>query len=124
MASDAQPASPNADEWRLLCRLNELTIDAPRRYVLPPIEPIAVCRTVEGIFVVSDTCTHAQASLSEGEVMDGQIFCPFHGGAFDLRTGQPTKIPCTIPIVAYEARIKNGEVFIRTPAFRAPTASE
>jgi nitrite reductase/ring-hydroxylating ferredoxin subunit len=48
-----------------------------------------------------DLCTHAMVSLSYGDVADGQIFCPMHGGAFDIRTGKPTELPCRLPLKTY-----------------------
>jgi 3-phenylpropionate/trans-cinnamate dioxygenase ferredoxin subunit len=43
---------------------------------------------VGGVFyALDDTCPHANAPLSEGEVCDGQVLCPFHGAPFDLQTG-------------------------------------
>ncbi|EQD34363.1 Rieske (2Fe-2S) domain protein, partial [mine drainage metagenome] len=53
--------------------------------------PIAIFN-VEGEFhCLDDTCSHALASLSEGELhgADCTIECPLHGSQFDLRSGEP-----------------------------------
>ena len=47
---------------------------------------LAVFRTDEGFRAVADICSHEFALLSEGEVWDGQVYCPKHGSAFDLAT--------------------------------------
>jgi len=50
--------------------------------------PIAVYNLCGQFFATDDTCTHGDASLSEGEIEEGEIYCPFHDGAFDIRTGK------------------------------------
>ena len=53
---------------------------------------IAVFRVGSEVFAVGDRCSHAEASLAEGEVFDTEVECPRHGSAFDLRTGP--RFPC------------------------------
>ena len=50
---------------------------------------------------VDDLCTHADVSLSEGDVDDGTVECWLHGSRFDLRTGEPTGLPATVPVAVY-----------------------
>lgn len=70
---------------------------------------------VEGeIFVTDNGCTHGQARLSEGFLIDHCIECPFHQGQFDVRTGQPMCEPVTEAIRSYPVRIEDGQVFIET----------
>ena len=59
---------------------------------------------------INDTCTHEEASLSDGEIHDGEIECPLHGGAFDIRTGEPTAFPVVVPIEKYRVRVVGDEV--------------
>ena len=49
------------------------------------------------LFAVDDRCSHADVSLSEGEVEGCLIECWLHGSQFDLRTGQPTCLPANAP---------------------------
>lgn len=68
--------------------------------------PVAVFRLGDEFFVIDDTCTHGDASLSDGEVFsNGEVSCPFHGGTFDIRSGAPCKYPCAVPIKTYTVRI-------------------
>ena len=49
---------------------------------------VAVVRDSAGnIHAIDDTCSHANVSLSEGDVEDSAIECWLHGSRFDLRTG-------------------------------------
>jgi nitrite reductase/ring-hydroxylating ferredoxin subunit len=66
-------------------------------------------------FVVDDTCTHGLASLSEGALDGDTLECPWHGGAFNVRTGQPVMKPCIIPIAAYPVVVTDGQVCIAQP---------
>jgi len=52
--------------------------------------PVALVRSGDEVFALNDICSHAEVSLSEGEVYDGTIECWLHGSCFDLRTGKPT----------------------------------
>jgi len=72
---------------------------------------IAVFRVDEAVYAIGDRCTHAEASLAEGEVSDLSVECPRHGSEFDLRTGEPGSFPATRPVAVYEVEIVDGEVF-------------
>jgi len=69
--------------------------------------PVAVVNTKEGVFAVDDYCSHADISLSEGEVVDCTIECWLHGSQFDLRTGAALTPPATIPVDTYAVRLVN-----------------
>lgn len=71
----------------------------------------AVYRLDGEFFATDDLCTHAMVSLSYGDVVDGQIFCPMHGGAFDIRTGKPTELPCRLPLKTYAVVIDGEDLY-------------
>jgi 3-phenylpropionate/trans-cinnamate dioxygenase ferredoxin subunit len=74
---------------------------------------VAIVRDSAGdIHAVDDTCSHANVSLSEGEVEDCSIECWLHGSRFDLRTGKPTGLPAITPIAVYPVKIDGGDVFV------------
>ncbi|WP_244919610.1 non-heme iron oxygenase ferredoxin subunit [Pseudoxanthomonas spadix] len=75
--------------------------------------PIAVFRLGDEFFATDDTCTHGAASLCDGEIFDGQVECPFHGGTFDIRTGAATTFPCTKPLAVYPVVVENGRIYAR-----------
>ena len=60
---------------------------------------IAVFLVDGSIFAIGDRCSHAEASLAEGEVYDHEVECPRHGSTFDLRTGEPQALPATKPVL-------------------------
>lgn len=94
-----------------LCRVDEIEVDGMKRIAVPGRrDSLCVYRTADGVFVTDDTCTHGLASLSEGYLEDGIVRCPYHGGAFDIRTGAAVEAPCIDPIQAYKAWIEDGRV--------------
>ncbi|MDO8731205.1 MAG: non-heme iron oxygenase ferredoxin subunit [Actinomycetota bacterium] len=68
-------------------------------------KPVAVVNTKEGVFAVSDICSHADVSLAEGDVFDCTIECWLHGSQFDLRTGLPLSPPAVARVDTYEVRL-------------------
>ena len=74
---------------------------------------VAIVRDSAGdIHAIDDTCSHANVSLSEGDVEDGEIECWLHGSRFDLRSGEPTGLPAVTPIAVYPVKINGGDVFV------------
>lgn len=73
---------------------------------------VAVFRVGDDFYALGDRCSHAEASLSEGEVFDCEVECPLHGAGFDLRTGQHLSLPATHPVPAYRVRVDGGTVLI------------
>ena len=68
---------------------------------------------VEGKFyAIDDLCSHAEASLSEGEVYDCKVECPLHGAEFDLNTGEAVTLPATKPVKTYPVYIEDGHLYI------------
>ncbi len=92
-------------------RVEEIAPGTARRVMLGEV-PVAVFNVDGEFFAVDDTCTHAEASLSEGEVYPEEcaVECPLHGSLFDLRTGQPRTLPAVLPVRTYPVRVENGEV--------------
>lgn len=75
-------------------------------------ERIALFRVDEEIVAIGDRCSHAEASLSEGEVFDGVVECPRHGAEFDLRTGEAISLPATRPVPVYVVGVIDGDVIL------------
>ncbi|MGQ0849870.1 MAG: Rieske (2Fe-2S) protein [Actinomycetota bacterium] len=73
---------------------------------------IAIFLLDRGLFAIGDRCSHAEASLSEGEVVGTEVECPRHGSVFDLTTGEPQSLPATKPVPVYRVWTENGGVFV------------
>ena len=80
-------------------------------------QAVAVVRAEDGsLHAVDDTCSHAEVSLSEGEVEDCTIECWLHGSRFDLRTGEPTGLPATRPVAVFPLRVEDDVVLVDVSA--------
>jgi len=73
---------------------------------------IALFRMGDDVYAIGDRCTHAEASLAEGEVFDGAVECPRHGSEFDVRTGEPGSLPATRPVPVYVAEVEEAAVYV------------
>ena len=73
------------------------------------VDGVAVCvaRVGDEVFAVADTCSHSEASLSEGEITGTKIECWLHGAEFDLRTGQALTPPATESLKSFKVN-RNG----------------
>lgn len=79
-------------------------------------DAVALFNVAGRFYAISDTCSHGEASLSEGDVYGLQVECPWHFGRFDLTTGKACKFPARKPIESYAVEIQDGRVFVRRTA--------
>jgi len=75
-------------------------------------QAICVTRVGQEVFAFADTCTHAEASLAEGDITDFKIECWLHGAEFDLRSGAAVTLPATEAVKTYAVRIDGDSVTI------------
>jgi nitrite reductase/ring-hydroxylating ferredoxin subunit len=76
-------------------------------------QPLALYRLGSEFFATDDTCTHGDASLAEGELVDdGEVECPYHGGTFCIRSGEPMRAPCILPIRTHRVLVKEKKLYI------------
>jgi 3-phenylpropionate/trans-cinnamate dioxygenase ferredoxin subunit len=75
-------------------------------------ESICVARVGDQVFAIGDTCSHSDASLSEGDIIDFKIECWLHGAEFDLRTGEALTPPATTPVKSYLVTVDGDSVTV------------
>lgn len=75
-------------------------------------QEVLVVRIGEKLHAISDRCSHAKASLSEGEVIaeEAIIECPRHGATFSLETGEALSLPATEAVSVYKVIEEDGAV--------------
>ena len=85
--------------------------------------PIAVFNVDGDLYAIDDTCTHQDASLSDGWLEDCAVECPLHAACFDLRTGMPSGPPAKTPVRTHQVVIADGVVHVveSVPASGAAT---
>ena len=96
-----------------VCALAEIADGGVQRFVIGD-RAIAVVRIGDAAYAIGDVCSHANVSLSDGEVMcdTKELECPKHGSAFSLETGKPNTLPATQPVPVYAAQVVDGRVVI------------
>jgi nitrite reductase/ring-hydroxylating ferredoxin subunit len=95
-----------------LCEQREVAPGHMLRVHLEGRDPILVCNVAGQFHAVDDECTHAIASLSEGRLRGNIVTCPFHGGSFDVRSGEPKSLPCRQPLRTWPLEIADGRVYL------------
>ncbi len=77
---------------------------------------IAIFNTDGHFYAIGDTCTHAEASLTEGdfyEDMRGWVAeCPLHGSQFDVTTGEAVSLPATGNSGKYALKVQDGMIYL------------
>jgi 3-phenylpropionate/trans-cinnamate dioxygenase ferredoxin component len=96
-----------------ICGRDDVPVDCVKRFDVGD-RPIALVRIGDEFYAVSDTCSHEDYSLSEGELFpeDCELECWKHGSTFDLRTGQPQTLPATKPVPVYPVRVEGDDVLV------------
>ena len=97
----------------VLCRLDELASGEARRFEVGRHQ-LCVVRIGDEVYVIGDRCSHADYSLSEGEIYadDREIECWKHGSTFSLETGEPQSLPATQSVPTYRVHIDDGNVVV------------
>jgi nitrite reductase/ring-hydroxylating ferredoxin subunit len=75
-------------------------------------EPIAIWNVDGEYYATTDTCSHEESSLTEGDLWGGVIECALHGAQFDVRTGDVLSLPAIFPIATYPVKVEDGEVYL------------
>jgi nitrite reductase (NADH) small subunit len=63
------------------------------------------------ILAIDNVCLHRGGPLGQGVIEKGKVICPWHGWAWDAKTGQAIHAP-NVRVAVYSVKIENGEVLI------------
>ena len=97
---------------RLVGRLADLPRESLTQVELEGVPICLVHAEDDNFYALSDTCTHEDYSLSEGDLWDMSVECPRHGSRFDVRTGKVTGLPAVIPAQTYPVTVENGDIYV------------
>src|SRR5215207_8570928 len=102
-----------AEEFYTVAKVEEIA-PGEMKYVEvgPDEEPICLINLEGEFYALNDCCTHEEASLSDGEIIGDEIECPLHGGAYEIRTGQPAAFPVVVPATMYDVKVEDGTILI------------
>jgi nitrite reductase/ring-hydroxylating ferredoxin subunit len=74
--------------------------------------PIALANVNGTIYAFGDSCRHEGGPLSSGALRDEIVTCPWHGWAYNVRTGKSVIPPIGLRIPTYEVRIEGDDVLL------------
>jgi 3-phenylpropionate/trans-cinnamate dioxygenase ferredoxin subunit len=107
----------NPSAGTVVCRFDDLAPNSATRFEVGG-RAVAVIRIGDDVYALGDTCSHAEISLSEGELHceSKEIECWKHGSLFSIETGVPQTLPATVPVPVYVAHVVDGEVVVNLEA--------
>jgi 3-phenylpropionate/trans-cinnamate dioxygenase ferredoxin subunit len=100
--------------FRPVCKISDLEGNRLHPFRIGQ-ERIAIIKSGDEIYAISDICTHDGNTLSGGVIEDGCAVCPRHGAWFDLRTGRAVRLPATEGIDTFKTRIVGESVEVDLP---------
>lgn len=93
-----------------VCSVNDLKPGEALRFAASC--SVALFRVGDQFYATDDTCTHAEASLSDGYIDGDVVECPFHSARFCIRTGKALSLPASEPLKTYLVKVEDGSVFV------------
>ena len=95
-----------------LCQSDAVAPGQMVRFEPAGMDPLLLINDGGAFRLLDDDCTHAIASLSEGRLEGQLLFCPLHGGSFDIRTGKAKSLPCKHALRTYAVSVEDGIVYL------------
>jgi nitrite reductase/ring-hydroxylating ferredoxin subunit/uncharacterized membrane protein len=90
----------------------ELAESTPRRVETRGVRVVLIRRR-DRIHALADTCAHLGGPLSEGQLDDVAIRCPWHGSRFALDDGRVLEGPSTFAQPCFDVRVRDGRIEVR-----------
>ena len=111
-SAELDSATPDLQDLAhvVVCTVGELPRGTMRAIRLPGLPPLAAYNVDGDVYVTADTCTHAQAFLSDGDLEEDRVVCPAHWAEFDVRTGEALCFPATNPVAVFPALVEGDQI--------------
>lgn len=75
-------------------------------------EEVCVANVEGRIYAIGNGCSHRGGPLGDGQI-DGEIVtCPWHGGEFNLKTGEALSPPASLPQPTYQVQLDGDDIKI------------
>ncbi|HUP68439.1 MAG TPA: Rieske (2Fe-2S) protein [Acidimicrobiales bacterium] len=103
------------DEWTPVADEADLREGEPVVVQAGETPVLLVCHDGR-ILAIADRCGHAGGPLHEGTFENGCVICPWHQSTFRLADGGVVHGPATVAQPAYDVRVENGKVQLRSPS--------
>lgn len=73
---------------------------------------VAVFNLDGKLYATQAECTHRGGPLCDGSIWGEEVTCPWHGSAFNIKTGEVLNGPATEPLQTYEVKIENNTIVL------------
>lgn len=95
-----------------VCNLSDLPNGQGRQFDVEAAGAytLALFQIDGAVYALDDTCPHRGGPLSDGDVQDCIVSCPWHNARFDLRNGAALGPLTTTAVRTYATRIVDGVV--------------
>ncbi len=78
----------NSNDWKVICRVDDIPVLGSRRVARPQGMDVAVFRNDQDqVFALLDRCPHKGGPLSQGIVFGTSVACPLHNWTIGLADG-------------------------------------
>jgi len=99
-------------QWINACAANAIENEEVIRFD-HGTQTFAIYHSPDGqFFCTSGLCSHEKVHLADGLVMDYEIECPKHSGAFDYRTGVALRAPACVNLKTFPTKVEDGRIYI------------
>lgn len=99
--------------WHPLGTMAEFPVGKPVWRTVGEVPVVVVRESGGDVHVLAERCSHMAGPLSQGEISDGCVRCPWHGSVFRLSDGLNVGGPATAPQPVFETRYADGRVEAR-----------
>ena len=97
-----------------VCNLGELPKGEIIRFDFQE-KTYAIYHTKNGtLYATEGNCSHGNAHLADGVIINDLIECPKHNGRFSLENGSPKRTPVCVGIHTYKVLSENGKIYLNT----------
>jgi nitrite reductase (NADH) small subunit len=107
------------NDWKPICRVDEIPVLGARRVARPQGVAVAVFRNAEDkVFALLDRCPHKGGPLSQGIVFGDSVACPLHNWTIGLADGcaKAPDVGCTTP---FACKVEDGQVMLDADELRS-----
>jgi nitrite reductase (NADH) small subunit len=100
------------NDWKPICRVDEIPVLGARRVARSQGVAVAVFRNAEDkFFALLDRCPHKGGPLSQGIVLGDSVACPLHNWTIALADGS-AKAPDVGCTTSFACKVEDGQVFL------------
>lgn len=97
-------------EFKTIAQLSDIEPGSLKHVEIDDDTEVCLANIDGTIYAINGQCTHEGGPLGEGE-LDGKIvMCPWHGGEFDMTTGEVVGPPPEEPEKTFEVRVEGDDI--------------